>query len=474
MKSRHFYHILILTFVLTYFNPASAQEGSDTTLQYIQSFQGKEKPIPPLPSGPEGPGKFGAYYTHLKYYPEWDKDWRVSDHADVVVRFDDGGYKLVFWRGTNYIPHWVSENNIWYNNEFNEAWETIGSSEPMSDKQCRYSHVRIIENNPARVVIHWRYALNDVNYRIAWPDEETGWGDWSDEYYIIYPDGYGIRKVILHTSHFADDARHTDDYGHEWQEGIVVYHAYTTPEEAVNIDAVHVANMKGESAKWTWTIPGNPDVKVPEGSNIALMNLKSEWKPFIVSGEGCNMHAYEGSQGGSRFRWRSHWPTTLEPTPGRDSDGTQASHGSYYHITNIPVHEISENKITKVMLHGMTMNSVDELVPVAKSWLQPPSIVDVSGCKSVEYDQTERAFIIEEPNGKISFEIEAGQENPIINPVFIVKTSESQVPRIKVNGKFLDDTDNIKIGISNTIDSVNVIIWARFESTKNVVVEIEL
>lgn len=463
--------IILIVFMLNCI--VSGQGGSDTTLAYIQSFQGKEKPIPPLPSGPEGPGSFGAYYTYLKYYPEWDKDWRVAEDADVVVRFDDAAYKFVFWRGTNYVPHWVTENNIWYNNEFNETWETIGSSEPMSDKQCRYSHVRIIESNDARVVVHWRYALNDVNYRIAWPDEQSGWGDWSDEYYTIYPDGYGVRKVILHTSHFEDDGGHTSAYGHEWHEGIVVYHAYTTPEESVNIDAVHVANMKGESAKWSWEVPGEPEVSIPDGSNIALMNLKSEWKPFIVSGEGCNMFAYGGNQGGSRFRWRSHWPTTLEATPGRDSDGKQASHGSFYHITNIPVYEIEDNRITKIMLHGMTDKSVSDLVPKAKSWLYPPEILDIKGCKSIKYDQSERAFIIGSPSGKISFTINGSSENPVINPVFILEDIGLYTPEIIIDGGAAVSEDKIKSGIQNTLEGKNTVIWLNFESNNKVTFEIK-
>ncbi|MCK4560396.1 MAG: hypothetical protein KAV45_11490 [Calditrichia bacterium] len=145
--------------------------GQDrSTIDSIREFENKPKPLPLLPTGPQIQDDFGAYYTKLKYYPEWDKDWRVGPYADVVVRFDIAPFQFIFWRGTNYIPHWVTENNIWYNNEFTETWETIGSSEPMSDKQCRYSHVRIIENNRARVVVHWRYALNDVNYWIAWLD----------------------------------------------------------------------------------------------------------------------------------------------------------------------------------------------------------------------------------------------------------------------------------------------------------------
>jgi hypothetical protein len=162
----------------------------------------QQKEIYRLPSGPVGPGLFGAYYTHLKYDPEWDKNWRVDDHPDVVVRFEDGGHKFVFWRGTSYIPCWVTDNGIWYTNEFVErrgihSENTEGCVEPMSDKQCRFSHVRIIESNDARVVIHWRYAPIDVHYQHPFMDDVTGWSDWVDEYYVIYPDATGVREITV-------------------------------------------------------------------------------------------------------------------------------------------------------------------------------------------------------------------------------------------------------------------------------------
>jgi len=99
-----------------------------------------------LPSGPAGPGRFGAYYARLKYSLEWDKPWRVANHPDVVVQFDDGGHKFVFWRGTSYIPCWVSDAGVWYTNEFVErrghhSPNTEGCVEPMSDKQCRFSRL---------------------------------------------------------------------------------------------------------------------------------------------------------------------------------------------------------------------------------------------------------------------------------------------------------------------------------------------
>jgi len=54
-----------------------------------------EPDLPPriLPSGRSGPGRFGAYYTKLKYYEEWDALWRAGDYPDVVVEFDNFAYK---------------------------------------------------------------------------------------------------------------------------------------------------------------------------------------------------------------------------------------------------------------------------------------------------------------------------------------------------------------------------------------------
>ena len=85
-----------------------------------------------LPSGPPGKGRFGAYYTRLNYYDAWDRRWRVGDHPDIVVRFDNEAYRFVFWRGTNYVPCWATENGIWYTNEFNETWGhgSVGCIQP--------------------------------------------------------------------------------------------------------------------------------------------------------------------------------------------------------------------------------------------------------------------------------------------------------------------------------------------------------
>ena len=229
-----------------------------------------------LPAGPPGPGPFGAYYTRLKFYPQWDAPWRVGDFADVVVRFDALPIRFVFWRGTSYMPHWVTENGIWYNNQSNETWTGVrGCGEPMSDKKCRYSHVRILESSDARAVVHWRYALSDVFYTIARPDPITGFGDWTDEIHTIYPDGTAVREITLHSSHPEEP--------HEWHEAIVVMGPGFSPMTALEPAGLTMLNAEGTSTTYSWehaTPPANPGK--PVGACIQIINTKSRFKPFAM------------------------------------------------------------------------------------------------------------------------------------------------------------------------------------------------
>lgn len=138
----------------------------------------------------------------MSYFETWDALWRFGDYADVVVGFDQSPAKFVFWRGVSYVPMMVNETNQWFTEEFNETGWTAtapGDNEPMSDKACWDSHVRVIENNGARVVVHWRYRLENPYHH--WVNYDTnGWGDIADWYYYIYPDGVASKLMRCYSS----------------------------------------------------------------------------------------------------------------------------------------------------------------------------------------------------------------------------------------------------------------------------------
>jgi len=199
------------------------------------------------------------------------------------------------------------------------------------------------------------------------------------------------------------------------------------------------------------------------------MNMKSEYKPFIISPEGCNLAAYGGAQGGSHFRWRDHWPTTTEPTPGRNATGRQAAHGSFFHVLNIPYLERESQRLTKIMLHGLTERNIEGLVPIAKSWLKPPELKLASEISTVKYmgnNPSERAYELHvtDPSCRsIEFEILADQNSPIINPVLILDNIQSNNPSLSIDGLALKKGKDYTIGSESSIENPRLVIWINQE-----------
>ncbi|HUW20746.1 MAG TPA: hypothetical protein VMW16_15720 [Sedimentisphaerales bacterium] len=427
-----------------------------------------------LPSGPEGKGRFGAYYQTLKFSLAWDELWKVSRHADVVVRFDQFDHRFVFWRGTSYIPHWATYDGAWYTNEFFERRGHLGGCnsmcEPMSDKQCRYSHVRIIESTDARVVVHWRYSPVDLNYLQPYRDEMTGWADWVDEYYTIYPDSVGVRKATIHT---GSPLEHWIEY----QEGIVVNQPGTIPEDNINFDAVSFANLKGESKTYVWTEKGGPPLRdPPEHPCIQLINFKNPYKPFtVVDPEQLRIKVYGGHGENSCFNWWNHWPVAQEKSD--TTEATSAVRPSHSSLTHIEWKQYSQEGISRtwIMLHGMTNKPAAELAPLAKSWLYAPQLkLNSTGYTSEGYDQTQRAYVLtcanrDEPS-KLELTLAAGEDSPVINPAFVIKDWGTCDASLKVHGRTIPRGGDFRIGYRRTPESSNLIVWFRNESVKPVIV----
>jgi hypothetical protein len=425
-----------------------------------------------LPAGPKGTGRFGAYYVRLKYSLTWDKLWKVSEHPDVVVRFDEFDHRFVFWRGTSYIPCWATYDGAWYTNEFFERRGRLGGCdsmcEPMSDKQCRYSHVRIVESSDARVVVHWRYTPGDLYYKSPYRDEMTGWGDWVDEYYTIYPDSIGIRKATIHTGS-------PQEHWIEYQEGIVVNQPGTIPEENINFDAVSFANLKGESKTYRWTKDGGPPLRdPPDNPCIQVINFKNPHKPFtVVNPDGVRVKVYGGQAGDSHFNWWNHWPLNQgisDTTVAKSS--VRPSHSS---LTHIEWKQYSQEGLSRtwIMLNGMTNKPAAKLVPLAKSWLYAPQLkLSSKGYRSEGYDQTQRAYVLSRKDirrfSALNFELAASKESPVVNPAFVIKNWGGGSAGLAIDGKRVRGGKHFRTGHRKTLEGADLIVWVKGEWTKPV------
>jgi hypothetical protein len=453
---------------------------------------------PKLPSGPAGSKPFGAYYTKLTYSADWDKPWRVGSHADVVVCFDEFPFRLVFWRGTSYCPCWVSENGIWYSNEWWETSEmhdhmgflvwnpacteyTIGGCEPLFDKQARYSHVRVIENHNARIVIHWRYALCDMLYRLPYVDPETDWGDWADEYYIIYPDGTCLRKATCWSTKPEGGWKGIPEEGvahRECHESIVINQPGTRPDDNIETGAVTLANLTGQEHTYEWN-EGAPPFNQLANPCLQMINLKAACKPFeIVEPEGAIFQPFWDYAGfrhahNSNFLCWDHWPVAQEKSDVHMTlDYNRPSHSSLCHIIWPPA-EKTKNSITNILLTGMTVAGTQELVVLARSWINPPALQIQStndSFVSAGYDKSQRSYVLErkknDQNTSLTFRLEASENSPILNPAFIVKNWGTTPVSLKINDQLISQGKDFRMGYAHSLESSDLVLWIKTSSNQ--------
>ena len=434
------------------------------------------KSPPSLPRIPKGQKSFRAYYTRLNYTAEWDQLWRVGKFADVLVTFDDSEIGFMFWRGANYIPQWVSENGIWYNNQFVERRANAdglkGCIEPMSDKRCRYSHVRIIENNKVRKIIHWRYAPVDLEYRRPFIDPKTGEGDWVDEYYIIYPDASAVRSATLYSTAINEFT--------DWQESIVVNQPGTRPEDNIDSTAISISNLEGKVAYYTWPERADKGMNnLPAGSCIQIVNIKSKMKPYIVVPPDPDLKIFPFRKHSpiSIFHWWDHWPVSMEKSSTHKAvDKSKPSHTSLTCWKGWEPYSTSNNSKTFVMLHGMTNKPAEQLINLAKSWLQPAKIEIVSkGYVYEGYDRQEKAYCIKRaianPQNTLSFIIESSKAYPLHNPAFIIRKWGDKQVKVKVEGS-VQRPEEIRQAIEYGLDGNTLVLWFKVDLSEEVVFSI--
>ncbi|MHC4636895.1 MAG: LamG-like jellyroll fold domain-containing protein [Planctomycetota bacterium] len=431
-----------------------------------------------MPSGPKDiHARFGATYTRLNYAEEWERNWRVCAYPDILIRFDDSPVRMLFWRGTAYGAVWVTENGKWMGDQSIErvgrGKSRWGCAEHMSDKQCRYSSVRIIEENDARVVVHWRYAISDIAYEIFGTDKD-GWGEWADEYYYIYPDAVSTRYQVLFSNHLS----------HEWQETIVLHQPGTKPEDNIEFDALTLANMDGQKHTYSWITKPERGNMQPDKPNIQMVNLKAKNKPFIIFEPDPKIKLVTCciEKQWSHFSWWNHWPAGQLANDGRRSPAPdRPAHSSLSQAieeSEVISHDPKKGTYSAVTLIGMTCEPIVSLVPLARAWNHPAELKVTGGNFAYEgYDKSQRAYVLNCNNKGaaelLTFELAASEASPMVNPAFVVKNWGESGALLAINGKKIKKGKRCRFGYNHRMEGSDLVVWLMARTDKPIKVTIK-
>lgn len=447
----------------------SALSPSDIYSDYLRSKPEVTTPLHfwVLPAGPAEADQFGAFHTKLECSPEWDGLWRVGDDADIVVAFDDKPCRFVFWRGTNYLPSLVSEPGpagIWMSDQGPENY-TDECFEHMSDKMCRYSHVRLIENTDARVVVHWRNTSVSISY--DWMEvDENGWGLWTDEYWTIYPDATAVRYQV---------SRRLKDLPAQTQQNELMSQPGTRPEDNVPYDSVTLSNLDGDTETWNYSV-GTTFLNSPpiEGNkNLVYTNINSRYKHFNIGEIGSWWKAYSQwesmrmAYGHSRYNAWNHYPFGLLPSDGTVATGIDRVTSSCLGTLCGLEHLLDDGRTELYNIYGMTDLPASELKTLNRSWNTPAEMNSLKGGISDGYDKRQRAYPIIRKMDTITFSLAASQDKPVLNPCFVIKhwgstsTARVEIDRKKQTGR------RVRQGVIRDTDGTRtMVIWLEQTSTR--------
>lgn len=309
--------------------------------------------------------------------------------------------------------------------------------------------------------MQWRYPLVDTDGVNANYNETTGWGDWSDWYYYIYPDGVAVKRMHLWT----DGLRN-----HEWQESMAIMGPNQHPEQVIATDpALALADINGKTSTYGW-IHGPPSGVSFRDQKIQLINYRANYKPFTIADFVSGNVYGGGAVPYSVFPTWNHWPVAQIPSDGRYAIfPDRAAHCSLTHVympdyrTDFGDRPFQE----KLLLEGMSRLSAGELAPLARSWLRPPACEPVCDCRGPGYDPSQGAFLLSASGPAPSFHIAASPDHPIVNPCFVIRNwNSSELGRLEIDGRAQAVGSEFRQGIVRDPNGRQMLVaWLEYIST---------
>jgi hypothetical protein len=357
-------------------------------------------------------------------------------------------WRLHAWDQAQNVPCWEIDKYLWF---FSEWLETTGTRspydyEPISDKQDRYTHVDVTEVGPARVVLHWRYALCDATRRAGIFSGNT----WAEEYHTVYPDGLTVRKLIAYPGDQTSDEGEPRFW--EVAEIDLIFAPPSTLSETITATPLRVRSPAGHSYTLPWPSTGDPWMcrREPQKSQwpsyIFRPGLKDRPEPYLVVPNRKDYFPRRpcGACGGDHpciLLWLSphlykHWPgfkgeyeISVEAT-----EADMKTHPiSMPLVSVLPwVHEFyfkpgdhSKEPLDPhwsplpgtswLMLWGTSSQDDEHIKNVARQWTEPAELKVAEG-DNAAFDPAENLYRINPARDRCIFSVGASPQAPVIHP----------------------------------------------------------
>lgn len=398
--------------------------------------------------------------------------------GEVVVTFDTIPARMSF----DLPGHikMISENGIPYTNGATETYipsegfHEGASYESWNDEKNKYSRMWIESQNAARIVVRHRCALVKGD-RICHEDKRKvapyGPGNWTDEWYIIHPDGTYIRRVKIWSAVARQAGPHGSEYPYElegmylwWgqspknemasdhlEDGVITLVRMDGSHETINLNPYPLKMNEYEKMRGVYGAFAN--------ANIHVINTKSEYRPWRAGrpSPGLSVSPYVP------VHEQVQLVPCFPPASTRDSGYAVAGLGQMVYQD---FWKVTDDSMSEVWLNGWTTSSesADELAAVANSWWNAPrmSLAEENEAELHDYDVGERAFLITVGASKEAFlNIEASAKSPVVNPMFLINNWGTEKPKLKIDGSEIDEGEDFRFGHYEGPMTVGIGVWFR-------------
>ncbi|MBZ5565281.1 MAG: hypothetical protein LAP13_23030 [Acidobacteriia bacterium] len=378
-------------------------------------------------------------------------------------------WRLLAWENGQFVPWWEIDSKLCFFSEWLETYGTRSSYdyEPISDKANRYTHVEITELGPARVVLHWEYALCDATRHAGIFHGNT----WAEEFHTVYPDGLTVRKLVAYPG--SQSTAEGEPRFWEVAEIDLIFAPPSTLNETITKTPLRVTSTSGHSYALPWPSTGDPwfcrrNPKVSEWpAYIFRAGLKNRPEPYLIvpnrkdyfPRRTCPLCEQDHP---CVLLWLS--PHLYKHYPGFKGEyeiGVEASEADMKtHPVSMPlvsvlpwVHKFyfepgdhSSRPLqpewspapgtTWLMLWGTSDQGDEHIENVARQWLNP-AVLKMTEGENAGFEPAENLYQVHAGRDRCEFTLAADSQAPVVHPSFKILDWGYRPAQILIDGKIL-------------------------------------